>query len=73
MSESLEHILPNPERLLSGREAANFLGISGSLLRALVRTGALPVVRLGRRRLYRPADLNALIEQRLHQELERQP
>ena len=35
------------ERLLSPREAANRLGVSVATVRRLIRSGALPAVRIG--------------------------
>ncbi len=47
--------------LLSVKEAANVLGISPPTLRLWTWQGKLAVVNLGRRRLYRPEDLEAFI------------
>lgn len=49
------------DRLLSGDEAASFLGMS----RAWLYRSAVPFVKLGRRRLYRTADLRAFVSGRL--------
>lgn len=49
------------EGLLSVKDAANFLNISEGLL---LRTG-IPFVKVGRRRLYRPRDLDSFIERNL--------
>ena len=54
------------ERLLSAKQACETLGISVALLRRLVHSGDLAVVRLGRRRLFRPSDLVALVEHQRH-------
>jgi excisionase family DNA binding protein len=43
---------PSPQasrRLLTRQQAAEFLNVSDSFLRELVRTGRLPVVRFGRK------------------------
>ena len=45
-------------------EAAQSLGVSSSTLRRLVRQGELPVVTFCDRPLFRPSDLEALIERR---------
>lgn len=51
---------PRDPGLMSRAQAARFLGISGSYLKALDLNGRGPRrVRLGRRSLYRPADLEA--------------
>lgn len=49
------------DRLLSGDEAAAFLGMS----RAWLYRSAVPFVKLGRRRLYQTADLRAFVSRRL--------
>jgi excisionase family DNA binding protein len=45
-------------RAVSIREAAALLGISRSFLYELLAAGELPSVRIGRRRLIRPADID---------------
>jgi excisionase family DNA binding protein len=47
--------------LLSVAEVAASLGISRSTVRRLVSRGELPVVMIGDRPLFRPCDLEALI------------
>lgn len=54
----------NIEPLLSAREAAARLGIGLRLLWQVSVGGELPSVRIGRRRLYDPADLRRFIDQR---------
>ncbi|QDU39192.1 hypothetical protein Mal4_35290 [Maioricimonas rarisocia] len=49
---------------VSHREAAALIGVSARLLDDL----AIPVVRAGRRRLYRVADLEAWLEHQVHGE-----
>lgn len=48
-------------RLLSVDEAADALGISRTSLYQAIRSGSLRTVRLGRRRMVAPADIDALI------------
>ncbi len=45
--------------LIDAHEAARRLGISPRTLHDLAKTGTIPSVRLGRRRLYRPATIDA--------------
>lgn len=45
------------------KEAANALGLSHWTIRQWIRHGRLPAVRLGRRRMIEPAELQRLIEQ----------
>lgn len=49
------------ERLLSGKEAAKFLGMS----QAWLYQSDVPFVRLGRRRLYRSSDLRSFVSRRV--------
>lgn len=49
------------DRLLSGKEAAKLLGMS----LAWLRQSEVPCVRLGRRRLYRSADLRSFVNRRV--------
>jgi predicted DNA-binding transcriptional regulator AlpA len=51
----------NGDRLLSGREAAKLLGMS----QAWLYQSDVPHVKLGRRRLYRSADLRSFINRRV--------
>jgi excisionase family DNA binding protein len=51
--------------LISAEGAAAFLSISPRHLFKLIRSGALPSVRIGRRRLVRPTDLQSFIESRV--------
>jgi len=53
------------DELLSVEEAAKILGISLHTVRAWTFQRRLPVVKLGRRCLYRRQDLEALIEKSL--------
>ncbi len=50
------------ERLLSVREAREILGISTGMFYKLVGRGELPVVKLGERALFRPSDVDELVE-----------
>ncbi len=50
--------------LLAVPEAARYLGMSDRWMWEQVLEGELPTVRLGRRRLIRPEDLEAFIEER---------
>ena len=53
---------PEPERLtLSVEEAARVLGIGRGLAYELVRTGQIPVIRLGRRMVVPRAQLEAML------------
>lgn len=51
--------------LLSAKETAAMLGVSQRTLYNLTRAGKLPAVRIGRRVLYRPADVEAYITSQL--------
>lgn len=44
------------------REAAAAIGLSPWTIRKMIRSGLLPSVKLGRRRLIEPAALQALVE-----------
>jgi len=58
--------------LLSTKEAAGALGISVRHLYNLsAPKGPIPVVRLGKRVLYRPQDLEAFLQRAVQNELER--
>ena len=48
-------------QLMSVTEASQWLGISRASLYRLVRSGAVPSVRIGSRRLFRPDDLAAFV------------
>jgi excisionase family DNA binding protein len=50
------------ERLRSVREVCYLLGVSRMTVQRLIARGELPVVKLGDRSLFRPADIDALIE-----------
>lgn len=50
---------PIPPMALSVAEAAESLGVSVRSLSTLVTINALPSLRIGRRRLFRPAELEA--------------
>jgi len=52
-----------PKLLLTVEEAADLLSIGRSLMYALIRSGAIPSVRIGRLRRIRPADLAAFTQQ----------
>ncbi|MGA7741807.1 MAG: helix-turn-helix domain-containing protein [Polyangia bacterium] len=52
---------PDQPLLLSVTAAAPMLAVSTRYLRVLISSGALPVVRLGRRTLVRRADLLAIV------------
>jgi excisionase family DNA binding protein len=54
-----------PEALLSVQDACEMLGISRPTLFRLIGRGELSVVKLARRTLFRPADLDALVLQSL--------
>lgn len=51
----------NQQRLLTGKEAADLLGMS----QAWLYQSDVPCVRLGRRRLYRQGDLQAYVSRKL--------
>ena len=55
--------MSDPERLLKPEDVADRLGVSPITAKAWLRTGKLPVVKLGERGLLRmrEADLNAYI------------
>ena len=55
------HSIP---RLLGRAEVAAQLGISRQTLDRLVKAGALPVVRLDRRRRFLPEDVETLVQSR---------
>ncbi len=52
------------KRLLSYKEASEYLGISQSQLKRLVRAGELPVIKIGKRSLLDIHDLDEYIERR---------
>lgn len=52
-SNSLSGIRSDPPVLMSEREVALFIGICERSVRNFTSRGLLPVIRLGRRRLYR--------------------
>jgi excisionase family DNA binding protein len=62
-SNSQERQVKNaqPALLVSASEAAHLLGVSSRFVRLLLARGQIPVVKLGRRRLLRRSDLDALI------------
>jgi len=51
------------KRLLSAKEAAEYLGLSHRTLWAWAQQGQIPVVRLGRRVLFDQVDLDEVIEE----------
>jgi excisionase family DNA binding protein len=53
------------EQLLDVTQALEVLGISEATLYRFVRRGELTVVKLGDRTLFRPRDLEALVERQL--------
>jgi excisionase family DNA binding protein len=53
------------EKLYDVQRAREALGVSAPTLFRLVKRGELAAVKLGRRTLFRPADLEALIERHL--------
>ena len=58
-------------RLLIGlREAAYRLGVSPRTVWSLTKHGKIPAIRLGRRVLYRPSDLEAFLEKLASQSAE---
>ena len=58
--------------LLSVREAAYQLGVSPRHLFSLTAPrGPIPAIRLGKRVMYRPQDLEAFLQQAAQKELER--
>jgi excisionase family DNA binding protein len=50
-----------PRVAYSIAETARALGVGRTSVKGFIRDGKLPVVRLGRRTLVRPADLDALV------------
>ena len=61
MPEVQAHTRPE-RRLVSEAVAASMLGVSTKTFAREVRAGALPYVRIGRRRLYDVRDIDRLIE-----------
>lgn len=51
-----------PERLFTFDESLNLLRVSRRVLQHLVSNGGIAVVRIGRRVLFRPSDIDAFIE-----------
>lgn len=62
-SNSQERMVKNapPALLISANEPARLLGVSSRFVRLLWVRGQVPVVKLGRRRLLRRSDLEAII------------
>ncbi len=58
--------MPDPDRLLTPKEAADYLHISEKSVRRLIKGGNLPVIRLGRSVRVLPADLEALVRANRH-------
>lgn len=56
-----DHRTHTPESLMTLKEVAALLRVSDWTLSRLVNTGALPTVRIGRRRLIAPADYASFI------------
>jgi excisionase family DNA binding protein len=57
----------SPAPLLSINEVVHVLGISKVGLWRLVQNGKLPVVAIGARRLFRPADVEEFVQRNLRQ------
>ena len=55
---------PLDKLLVTAKEAAKMLSISARLLWSLTASREIPVVRIGRRTLYSPTDLQAWIDAR---------
>lgn len=49
--------------LKNTKQAADYLGISNRTVWGLANSGKLPTVRIGSRVLFRPADLDAFVDQ----------
>jgi excisionase family DNA binding protein len=58
----------NDERLLSVRAVCDRLSVSRQSVYRLVADGSLPVVKIRDRTLFRPSDIEALIERTLEPE-----
>ena len=58
------------QRLLKPLEVAEQLSISKSFVYAMIQTGHLPVVRMGKACRVRPQDLEAFIERNLQHSIE---
>lgn len=65
MTTGRDAIRTHDTRFLSVSEVAERLGVSRRFLEREFASGALPTVRLGRRRLIRPADLERYVTDRL--------
>jgi excisionase family DNA binding protein len=59
------------ERLLSVREAREILGISTAMFYKLIGQGQVPVVKLGQRTLFRPSDIDELVDRNLREPRDR--
>jgi excisionase family DNA binding protein len=55
LSQTVSHIVP---AVLDRREAAHYLGLGASTLAELTASRELPSLKIGKRRLYRRADLD---------------
>jgi excisionase family DNA binding protein len=53
---------PRPAPVLTVNEAARVLGVERSTVYRLLRAGELEAVRVGKRRRFRPEDLDAYLE-----------
>ncbi len=62
-----EQRAPVNEKLMSVEEAADYLGLSKSW----IYQSDIPRVKLGRRRLYRPSDLNKYVSARVSHQIPR--
>lgn len=66
-NETLQQLPPSPPAIYpltySLAEAAAVLGVGETLMRELVRTGRVPMLRLGRRVLVRRSTLERLLEE----------
>lgn len=61
LAEALSPAKTPPQRLLSTKEAARYLGTSQETIRNLFALGKLPVVRLDRRMRFDVRDLDGLV------------
>lgn len=55
------------ERLLSVRQVCDLLGVSRPSIYRLMGSGELPVVKIGDRSLFRPRDVEALVDRSTRQ------
>lgn len=57
----MQNVTPSPDALLDARQVARLLGCSTRTISTLTASGALPSVKLGRLRKYRPAAIEAYV------------